>query len=151
MILKRFFGELPEFPVGSTFESRKDLSIARVHCPPISGISGSSKEGADSIVLSGGYEDDEDFGDRIIYTGHGGREGYSKKQTKDQELLLQNKALELSMIKGLPVRVIRGCNHNSQFSPKKGYRYDGLFKVVKVWDEIGKSGFKVWKFELIKI
>jgi len=30
--------------------------------------------GADSIVFSGGYEDDEHRGDEIIYTGHGGRD-----------------------------------------------------------------------------
>jgi len=29
----------------------------------VAGISGSEREGADSIVLSGGYEDDQDFGD----------------------------------------------------------------------------------------
>ncbi len=55
------------------------------------------------------------------------------------------------MVKGLPVRVIRGCKHNSKFSPEKGYRYDGLFKVIKFWDETGKSGYKVFRFELIKI
>ncbi|MGN6430905.1 MAG: YDG/SRA domain-containing protein [Gaiellaceae bacterium] len=27
----------------------------------------------DSIVISGGYEDDEDYGDLIVYTGAGGR------------------------------------------------------------------------------
>ena len=37
------------------------------------GISGTAKDGADSIVLSGGYEDDVDYGDEIVYTGHGGR------------------------------------------------------------------------------
>lgn len=30
--------------------------------------------GADSIVVSGGYPDDADYGDEIIYTGHGGRD-----------------------------------------------------------------------------
>ncbi len=50
MATKRNFGEITNYPEGSLFESRKDLSIARVHCPPISGISGCYKEGADSIV-----------------------------------------------------------------------------------------------------
>jgi putative restriction endonuclease len=30
------------------------------------GTSGNSREGTDSIVVSGGYEDDEDFGDELI-------------------------------------------------------------------------------------
>jgi putative restriction endonuclease len=39
----------------------------------MSGISGTRAEGADSIVVSGGYEDDEDFDDELIYTGAGRR------------------------------------------------------------------------------
>jgi hypothetical protein len=31
--------------------------------------------GAESIVVSGGYKDDNDFGDVIVYTGHGGQDG----------------------------------------------------------------------------
>jgi putative restriction endonuclease len=31
--------------------------------------------GAESIVVSGGYKDDKDFGDVIVYTGHGGQDG----------------------------------------------------------------------------
>ncbi len=45
----------------------------------MAGISGSESEGADSIVLSGGYEDDEDLGDEIVYAGHGGRAGKGRQ------------------------------------------------------------------------
>ena len=34
-------------------------------------ISGNGREDANSIVASGGYIDDEDFGDELIYTGAG--------------------------------------------------------------------------------
>jgi putative restriction endonuclease len=37
-----------------------------VHAPNQHGISGSGRDGADSIVVSGGYEDDHDFGDLIL-------------------------------------------------------------------------------------
>ena len=47
---------------------------------------GSQADGADSIVVSGGYEDDEDDGDTIIYTGHGGNDANSKKQIADQTM-----------------------------------------------------------------
>jgi integrase len=40
----------------------------------MAGISGGEREGADSIVVSGGYEDDEDYGDVIVYTGAGGND-----------------------------------------------------------------------------
>ena len=63
---KRVFGEIRGVPVGKVFADRKKLSRAEVHRPPQAGISGAEKEGADSIVLSGWYEDDQDFDDVII-------------------------------------------------------------------------------------
>jgi SAD/SRA domain len=66
------FGHIPGYPVGSHFENRVELADAGVHRHRQAGISGSSSQGADSIVLSGGYEDDEDHGDTIVYTGYGG-------------------------------------------------------------------------------
>ena len=75
----------------------------------MAGISGSSSEGADAIVLSGGYEDDFDEGDVIVYTGEGGNQ--QGKQVKDQTFTKGNLALAVSQTKGLPVRVIRGHRH----------------------------------------
>lgn len=53
----RVFGHTPGYPEGSRFEARAELSEAGVHRTLIAGISGSEREGVDSIVLSGGYED----------------------------------------------------------------------------------------------
>jgi hypothetical protein len=40
------------------------------------GIHGSSTDGAYSVVLSGGYDEDEDRGDTFVYTGsHGSSSG----------------------------------------------------------------------------
>jgi hypothetical protein len=36
------------------------------------GIHGSTSDGAYSVVLSGGYDEDEDKGDTFVYTGSGG-------------------------------------------------------------------------------
>ena len=66
------FGHIPGYPVGSRFENRAALAEARVHRHRQAGISGSASKGADSIVLSGGYEDDQDLGNLIIYTGQWG-------------------------------------------------------------------------------
>jgi len=66
------FGHIPGYPVGSRFENRAELAKAGVHRHIQAGIAGTAKEGADSIVLSGGYEDDQDFGDELVYTGYGG-------------------------------------------------------------------------------
>jgi hypothetical protein len=54
----RLFGHIDGYPEGTIFDSREALSMAGVHWPMMAGISGTAEEGADSIVLSGGYEDD---------------------------------------------------------------------------------------------
>lgn len=59
-------------------------SESGVHRPPVGGIHGREKEGAYSIVLSGGYEDDLDEGDSFYYTGSGGRDLTGNKRTADQ-------------------------------------------------------------------
>jgi putative restriction endonuclease len=148
---ERIFGDIPGIPEGSEFDNRIMLSQYGVHKPLQAGISGSQTEGADSIVLSGGYEDDEDLGDEIIYTGHGGRSIETGLQVADQQLVRQNLALAINCQQGLPVRVIRGYNHQSPYSPSEGYRYDGLYRVDSYWRERGRSGFLVWRFRLIKL
>ena len=70
----RVFGSIPGYKVGATFPDRAALAKSGIHKPTQAGISGSQLQGADSNVLSGGYEDDEDYGDVTIYTGQGGRQ-----------------------------------------------------------------------------
>ena len=148
---ERVFGHIPGYPEGSRFESRVELSEAGVHRPTVAGISGSESEGADSIVLSGGYEDDEDLGDEVVYTGHGGRDAESGRQVAHQRLTRGNLALAHSSLEGLPVRVIRGANLDSPYAPRSGYCYDGLYLVDDYWQEPGRSGFRVWRYRLIKL
>ncbi|MGH0151085.1 UNVERIFIED_CONTAM: hypothetical protein FKN15_052640 [Acipenser sinensis] len=51
---------------------------------------------------------------------------------------------------GKPVRVIRSSKGRriSKYAPEEGNRYDGIYKVVKYWPEIGKCGFLVWRYLL---
>lgn len=148
---ERIFGHIPGYPPGAEFETRLALSQAGIHRPTQAGISGTEHEGADSIVLSGGYEDDRDSGDEIIYTGHGGRDQRTSQQISDQLLTRGNLALVYSQLHGLPVRVIRGTSHRSPHSPQQGYRYDGLYRVDDHWRERGKSGFTIWRYRLVKL
>ena len=150
MSQKRIFGEIPGILEGTLFESRGALNQAGVHKPLVAGISGSAIEGADSIVVSGGYEDDEDLGSIIVYTGYGGNDPSTKKQIADQKLEKNNLALAISEAHGLPIRVIRGAQGDPATSPKKGYRYDGLYFVESHWQEVGKSGYKVFRYKLQK-
>lgn len=66
------FGEITGHPLGTTYVSRSDLAAKRVHPPLQDGTCG-DPDGAESIVVSGGYVDDLDYGDEIVYTGQGGR------------------------------------------------------------------------------
>lgn len=141
----RVFGKIAGVPEGSVFESRLELSRAGVHRPTQAGISGTGKEGADSIVLAGGYEDDQDDGNLIVYTGHGGRDPETGQQIGDQL------ALAYSCTQGLPVRVIRKVDHPWGNSRKVGYRYDGLYRVEDYWRDTGKSGYTIWRFRLTKL
>jgi putative restriction endonuclease len=114
-------------------------------------IVGNAREGAESIVLSGNYENDVDQGDRIVYTGEGGNHPGTGQQVADQEPVRGNKALITSFEIRRPVRVIRGSRHRSEYSPSEGFRYDGLYEVVRYVVERGKSGFVVYRFELTKL
>ena len=147
----RSFGHIDGVPTGTTFATRKEASDALVHRPHQAGISGSPTDGADSIVVSGGYEDDVDSGAVIIYTGQGGNDPNTKKQIDHQGFDRGNGALAKSCDEGLPVRVVRGSAGNRLYSPATGYRYDGLFRVDQYWHEVGRSGFRVYRFRLVKL
>ncbi|GHH03964.1 YDG/SRA domain-containing protein [Streptomyces rubradiris] len=142
-------GELPDITVGQTFPSRRALHDAGVHRPLQAGICGTKQTGAESIVVSGGYKDDEDYGAVIIYTGHGGRDPETQKQVAEQSLTDPgNAALVTSYLEGFPVRVVRGAQSRSPYAPAEGYRYDGLFNVSSFGSKMGVDGFRVWQFRL---
>ena len=133
--------------VGDTFTDRDALSKSGIHRPRQKGIWGRQDEGVESIVLSGGYEDDRDFGDVILYTGEGGQDPVSRQHVHDQELTGGNRALAVNVLYGFAVRVVRGKGA-TQFSPTSGYRYDGLYIPSDVWRERGRSGHFVWRYRL---
>ena len=81
--MARMFGDIAGQPEGSRYASRQDAHYAAVHRPLQAGISGAAAERADSIVVSGGYEDDQDLGDTIVYTGHGGNDPNTGTQVAD--------------------------------------------------------------------
>ncbi len=148
-VADRVFGDVPGVAVGTVFSSRQEVAAAGIHRPLQAGISGSALEGADSIVISGGYEDDQDLGDELIYTGHGGQDARGA-QVADQALTRQNLALALSADNGLPVRVARGAGGDPAHPPPTGYRYDGLYYVESYWKDTGHSGFDIWRFRLVR-
>jgi putative restriction endonuclease len=150
MTRKIIFGEIEGVKEGKWFEGRKEMMPSSFHRNWGAGIDGNGIDGTAAIVLSGGYEDDKDLGDEIIYTGAGGNDSNTNKQTANQSWENRgNAGLVKSMNEGLPVRVIRGHKHKSAFSPKSGYTYAGLYSVLDAWEETGKSGFKICRFRLV--
>lgn len=134
-------GELEGHPVGSWYDGRNAAMWAGLHASGMHGISGQPDEGADCIALSEGY-DDQDLGTWVIYTGTG--------KNKNQDLAHpQNASLVYSEEHGLPVRVLRG--HQLPLGPATGYRYDGLYKVVSHWSEMGKDGYLKWRYRLERL
>jgi len=144
-------GEIPGAEEGTAFADRGQAADRGVHRARQAGIVGTGRTGAESIVVSGGYEDDEDYGRLIIYTGHGGRND-SGRQAADQSFDSPgNAALVTSMLTGSPVRVIRGPAKGSLHAPTTGYRYDGVFRVESAWRERGRSGFLVCRYRLVHL
>ncbi|MER7083363.1 Predicted restriction endonuclease [Saccharopolyspora kobensis] len=137
------FGEVTGVEEGRVFADRRELYDADVHRALRDGIVGTKERGAESIVLSGGYEDDEDHGAIIIYTGRGGQD--SKGRQIDHQTFedTKNAALRTNAFTGEPVRVIRG-------SKAEGYRYDGLFNVVEAWLGTGVRGYRICRYRLEK-
>lgn len=138
------FGPVPGIAPGHEFANRLELWSAGVHRQTQAGISARQGEGAESIVLSGGYEDDEDLGAVIIYTGRGGRSAETTQQVADQTLTGANRELARNVLTGLPVRVTRKVTE----AGRSFYRYAGLYRISRYWAERGKSGHRVWRFRL---
>lgn len=158
--LEKKYGVIDNVPVGTLFQSRMECCYAGIHGPTVAGIHPGA-EGAYSVCLSGGYEDDVDFGTMFTYTGEGGRDLKGTKttpknlrtapQSRDQTLSRGNAALVKSIETKNPVRVVRGYKLNNKYAPEAGYRYDGLYTVEKSWQANGLSGFRVFRFAFKRV
>ena len=149
---KQILGAVPGVEVGDEFQYRVELNIIGLHRQTQGGIDyvrHGAKILATSIVASGGYSDDLDNSDVLVYTGQGGNVMNSDKEPEDQKLERGNLALKNSIHEKNPVRVIRGCE--SLDGRSKTYVYDGLYLVEKFWQELGPHGKLVFKFQLERI
>jgi putative restriction endonuclease len=91
------------------------------------------------------------LGNEIIYTGDGGRDPSSGRQIEDQQFTGHNQALVTSCLQGLPVRVVRGSQNDSPYSPVSGYRYEGLYRVDSYWHAPGNDGFLVCRYRILAV
>jgi len=147
----KIIGPVPGVCIGDIFLYRSEMCVIGLHGQLQAGIdylhasmSSNGKPIATSVVVSDGYNDD-DQGDRIIYSGHG-----DVKQ--DQKLERGNLAMVTSMQQEIDVRVIRGFRYEGgTSSTSKVFVYDGLYKIIEYWFEKGISGFGVYKFMLSRV
>ncbi|KAE8713262.1 Histone-lysine N-methyltransferase, H3 lysine-9 specific SUVH3 [Hibiscus syriacus] len=154
---KKRIGVIPGVEIGDIFFFRMESILVGVHSQSMAGIDFMPMKGSDiegervavSIVSSGGYEDDAEDPDVLVYTGQGGNAS-ADKEASDQKLVRGNLALERSLHRANEVRVIRGFKDPTH-PTSKVYVYDGLFKVQESWIEKGKSGCNVFKYKLVRI
>ncbi|XP_022155516.1 histone-lysine N-methyltransferase, H3 lysine-9 specific SUVH6-like [Momordica charantia] len=147
---KQILGSVPGVEVGDEFRYRIELNIIGLHRQTQGGIDyvkHGQKIIATSIVASGGYTNNLDNSDVLIYTGQGGNVMNSDKKPEDQKLERGNLALKNSFDDKSPVRVIRG----SESSDGRTYVYDGLYLVEKWWQDMGPHGKLIFKFQLYRI
>jgi putative restriction endonuclease len=151
------FGEITGYSEGHKFANRDEVMKAGLHTKNQDGISGDPANGADAIVVSGGYTDDVDDFDVLVYTGHGGQDRNRKRQVTDQVIGGQkgrgNAAMVHSHNEQLPVRVIRGprTRKSDTIRPETGYRYDGLYLIESYGSAPSADGPLVWKFRMLKL
>ena len=151
----KVFGPIEGVEVGDWWALRTECGAGGVHTPTVAGIFGGANEGCYSVAVSAGYPEDRDDGDTFTYTGSGGRELKKKNlrtapQSRDQELTRGNAALDRSAQTGNPIRVIRG--YKAPLGPVTGYRYDGLYRVVRSYQAMNSEGkFKVYKFDFERL
>ncbi|XP_058778165.1 histone-lysine N-methyltransferase, H3 lysine-9 specific SUVH6 isoform X2 [Vicia villosa] len=149
---KHILGPVPGVEVGDEFQYRVELNIIGLHRQIQGGIDytkHNNKVLATSIVASGGYADDLDNTDVLIYTGQGGNVMSTGKEPEDQKLERGNLALKNSSEEKNPVRVIRGSD--SPDGKSKIYVYDGLYLVESFWQDMGTHGKLVYRFRLRRI
>lgn len=157
----QILGAVPGVEVGDEFQYRVELAIVGIHRLYQAGIDSMKYKGdklvAVSIVASGGYADELDNSDVLIYSGQGGLSG-KNKQPEDQKLKGGNLALANSISVKNYVRVIRGSKEikasesaDARAKTVMTYVYDGLYTVERFWQEKGIHGKLVFKFELRRL
>ncbi|KAF3774344.1 Histone-lysine N-methyltransferase H3 lysine-9 specific [Nymphaea thermarum] len=148
-------GIVPGVEVGDEFQYRVELLIVGLHRQLQNGIDCLKQDDdtilATSIVASGGYDDDFDSFDVLIYSGQGG----DKKHREHQKLERGNLGLKNCIEARSPVRVIRGfkeakISEAHDGSRPKIYTHDGLYQVEKYWPEL-LNGYSVFKFQLRRL
>ena len=135
------YGAVHGIPIGASFRNRRSLYDAKIHRDIRRGICGGTDKnrGAESAVVSGGYEDDLDLGQIVYYTGAGKRDGKGRL-IADQEFSGLNRSLAVNAQTAQPIRLIRAVAGE--------FEYSGLYLVEDAFLRPGASGFQICQYRL---
>lgn len=119
------------------------------HGAKMGGIYGKISSGAYSVVISGGmYDDnDQDNGDRVLYSGS---KGDQDDAAEVPPLTNATKTLILSTKHRQPVRVLRSSKATGRWAPSHGIRYDGLYDVDSYAIKTGSDNKWFYQFVLTR-
>ncbi|KAF5816293.1 putative histone-lysine N-methyltransferase chromatin remodeling SET family [Helianthus annuus] len=152
------YGPVPGVEVGDEFQYRVELFLVGIHRLLQGGIDYVKKGNkffAVSVVASGGYDNEVDKPDCLMYSGAGGVG--KDKSYENQKLERGNLALKNNVDLKYPVRVIRGYkvkppeSSDSNNKVLTTYIYDGLYTVESCNQVTGPKGNMVFKFELKRV
>ena len=160
------FGEVAGVPEGTCFGvgdyqrlGRQEMAANGFFRPFVTPEWNHPTDGCFSIILNNdnpasGSKDD---GAAIRYAGSGGRQRGQNRtapQSFDQDWSnVSNAALRTNCESGRRVRVIRGpklAGKHGTASNGGGYRYDGLYRVMRAELERGENGLLTAMFTLVK-
>ncbi|KAJ0979031.1 hypothetical protein J5N97_014505 [Dioscorea zingiberensis] len=148
-------GHVPGIEVGDLFYFRIEMCLVGLHAQSVSGIDYMTARFGDeddpvavAVVSAGGYENDDEDADVLIYTGQGG----SGKNDKNK-LMTRNLKGATLLLREVCIVAMRLGNPTAKDVSSPGskiYIYDGLYKINKSWVEKAKSGFNVFKYKLVR-
>lgn len=135
------YGAVHGIPIGARFRNRRSLYDAKIHRDIRRDICGGpdKKRGAESVVVSGGYEDDLDLGQIVYYTGIGKRDSGGQLKA-DQEFSGLNRSLAVNAQTAQPIRLIRAVAGE--------FEYSGLYVIEDAFLRPGASGFQTCQYRL---
>ncbi|KAH6837328.1 hypothetical protein C2S53_003115 [Perilla frutescens var. hirtella] len=133
---KKVVGDIPGISVGDVFLYRSEMTVIGLHGQRLAGI---------DYVPAAQCFNGQPIATSVVVSGD-----KNHKQAADQKLKSGNLAMMTSMKYGIEVRVIRGLKYGGSASGKL-YVYDGLYRIKETLFDVGKSGFRVYKFKLARI
>lgn len=135
--------------VGQWFPIRLSALYYGAHGASQAGISGDTKNGAYSVVVSGLYDElDRDMGDVLYYSGSGSHDNEDPKTHAPSTN--QTRTLHASLRTQKPVRVLRNKSKH-RFAPTDGIRYDGLYVVISMHRPKNSRGGLYEQFRLERL